>query len=169
MRRPEDRTPFPPNAWTEEFLRRLSEEDEPVTGPEAVVSGVPAIEPLPGGVLGVFPAGAGLARRDAPAGRFSRRFEALLAAATYPGTGRDAPYRLQTEAGPLGFAIESRGDWGEAVGHLPEFAPGWVEAMGVLEGMARFPELLALYLEAVGPLALARVGALLAARYTAQR
>jgi hypothetical protein len=57
--------------------------------------------------LGVFRAGAGLGRGDAPAGRFSRRFEALLAAATYPGTGRDAPYRLQAEAGRNPYLRES--------------------------------------------------------------
>jgi hypothetical protein len=161
-------THLPANALTPEFIGLLAEQDEPETAGEADVAGTPVIEPLPEGGFAVLPAGLSLARGHQPAGRFERKSEALLAAATYPGTGRDAAYRLNSEREARGFAVESRADWGAAVGFLDEFNQDWVESMGRMDALSRSPELLALYLESVGPLALERVGAILAARLAAK-
>jgi hypothetical protein len=162
-------TPLPANALTPEILRLLAERDEPETAGEAEVAGAPAVVPLPDGGFGILPAGLSLDGGHTPVGRFERRAEALIAAATYPGTGRDAAYRLNTEREPRGFAVESRADWGAPIGFLDEFNQDWVESMGRMDALARAPELLAIYLEAVGPLALERAGAILAARLAAAR
>jgi hypothetical protein len=162
-------TPLPANALTPETLRLLAERDEPETAGEADVAGTPAVEPLPEGGFAVLPAGLSLALGHHPAGRFERRSEALIAAATYPGTGRDAAYRLASERGPHGFAVESRADWGAPIATLDEFNQDWVDAMAKVDALARAPELLAMVMEAVGPLALERAGAILAARLAAHR
>jgi hypothetical protein len=157
-----------PNAITPECLRRLNERDEPATAGEAGVAGTPVIAPLPGGGFGVFPVDQPPAT-GRPAGTFERHAEALIGAATYPLTGREAPYRLRTEPDEHGFAIESKNDWGRVIGHLTDFDQPWMESIAVLESLARAPEALALYLESVGGLALERAGAILAARLAATR
>jgi hypothetical protein len=162
-------TRLPANAWTREFLHLLREQDEPETAGEADVAGAPGIEPLPDGGFAVLPAGLSLAHGHPPVACFERRSEALVAAATYPGTGRDAAYRLRPEPEERGFAVESRADWGAPVGFLAEFNQDWIESMGRADALARSPEQLATFLESVGPLALERAGAILAARLAAAR
>jgi hypothetical protein len=108
----------------------------------------------------VFRLGESPARGHRPAAVFQERWLALLAAAVFPGTGRDAAFRLHKESGPGGFAIET-GNGGEPPGHSALFDERLIEALHVVERLVRSPEALAHVMEAAGPLALERAGAVL--------
>lgn len=114
---------------------------------------------MPGQGFGVFRLGKSPERGHRPAAVFQERWLALLAAAVLPGTGRDAAFRLHKEAGPGGYAIET-GNGGELVGHSELFDERLIEALHVV-ALVRSPEALANVLEAAGPLALDRAGAVL--------
>lgn len=155
-----------PNAFRRSFLRRISERDEPSTGGEADVAGPWWIEELPGGLFGLFRLGESHGRGFEPAAVFRDRSIALLAAAVLPGTGRDAAFRLHKDAGPEGFTLETGvcGEGGEPVGHLALFDESLIDALHVVETLVRAPESLANLLEAAGPIALERAGAILEER-----
>ena len=126
------------NAFSPSFLQRIAQRDEPPTAGEADLA----------------------ERGHRPAAVFQERWLALLAAAVLPGTGRDAAFRLHKESGPGGFAIET-GNGGEPVGHSALFDERLIEALHVVERLVRSPEALAHVMEAAGPLALERAGAVL--------
>ncbi|HEV2854829.1 MAG TPA: hypothetical protein VHC97_18690 [Thermoanaerobaculia bacterium] len=151
------------NAFRRSFLRRISERDEPPTGGEADAAGPWWIEELPGGRFGLFRRGESHARGFEPAAVFRDRSVALLAAAVLPGTGRDAAFRLHKDDGPEGFLVET-GNGGEPLGHLAFFDENLIAALHVVETLVRSPESLANLLEAAGPLALERAGAILEER-----
>jgi hypothetical protein len=109
---------------------------------------------------GVFRLGESPERGHRPVAVFRERWLALLAAVILPGTGRDAAFRLYKESGPGGFAIETD-NGGEPVGHSQLFDERLIEALHVVERLVRSPEALANVLEAAGPLALERAGAVL--------
>jgi hypothetical protein len=90
---------------------------------------------------------------------FPDRWLALLAAAVLPGTGRDPLLRLNKEADAEGYGVAL--DDGELVGHFEWFDETLLEGMNVAIGLARSPWSLAYLLEAAGPLALERCGAIL--------
>jgi hypothetical protein len=81
----------------------------------------------------------------------------------FPAPGRDAAFRLHKEAGPGGFTVET-GNGGEPAGALALFDERLIEALHVVERLARSPEALADVVEAAGPLTLERAGALLGER-----
>jgi hypothetical protein len=142
------------------FLHRISQRDEPPTAGEADVAGPWRILEMPGQRFGVFRLGESPERGHRPAAVFRERWIALLAAAVLPGTGRDAAFRLHKEAGPDGYAIET-GNGGELAGHSELFDERLIEALHVVACLVRSPEALANVLEAAGPLALDRAGAVL--------
>ena len=115
---------------------------------------------IPGRRFGVFRLGESPERGYSPTCVFLHRGLALLAAAVLPGTGRDAAFRLHKESGPDGFAIET-GNGGELAGHSKLFDKRLIEALHVVERLVRSPEALAHVLEAAGPVALERTGAVL--------
>jgi hypothetical protein len=160
MRSFRKRTPsLPPNAFAADFLKLFERRDEPPTGPEADVAGPWRVEPIPALGYGLFRAGESLTRGFRPAAVFPERWLALLAASVLPGTGRDAFLRLEQEAGPDGFAL--RLDDGTAAGRVEIFDPGLVEALNTVAALVRSPWCLAYLLEAAGPLAVERCGAVL--------
>ncbi len=164
MRSSDDRTILPfRNVFTPSFLERLGERDEPPTAGEADVAGPWRAEEVSGGGFGVFRAAESAARDFRPYAVFKARPLALLAAALLPGTGREAPFHLQKEAGPTGYAITERG--GGEVGHLQLFDEKLVDALNVLDALLRTPEALAGVLEAAGSVALERAGAILEERF----
>jgi hypothetical protein len=120
---------------------------------------------LPGAALGygLFRTGEGLARRFRPAAVFPDRSLALLAAAAFPGTGRDAAFALAFEPERSGFAV--RDVAGKVAGHLELFDEALIGALHVLDCVLRSPEALANLLEAAGGLALERAGAILDQRF----
>jgi hypothetical protein len=148
------------NAFSPDFLKRISERDEPPTAAEADVAGPWHEEEIPGLGWGLFSAGTSHARGDRPYAVFTHRFTALLAAAVLPGTGREPAFRLHKEAGPEGYVVES-GHGGEIVGHLALFDESLVTALHVVESLLRSPVCLAALLEAGGQVTLERAGAVL--------
>jgi hypothetical protein len=153
------------NAFSLSFLKQFSERDEPPTGPEADVAGPWRVEPIPGLGFGLFRAGESLTRGFRPAAVFPERWLALLAAAVLPGTGRDAFLHLRSEPDEDGFALSL--DDGTAAGHLELFDQALADALNAVIALVRSPWSLAYLLEAAGPLALERCGALLE-RWVAQ-
>jgi hypothetical protein len=149
------------NAFSPSFLEQFLERDEPPTGAEADVAGPWHVEPIPGLGFALFRAGESLGRGFRPAAVFPDRWLALLAAAVLPGTGRDAFLRLNKEEDAQGFGVVL--DDGEIVGHFELFDESLLDAINVLVGLARSPQSLAYLLEAAGPAALERCGAILAA------
>jgi hypothetical protein len=144
-----------------EFLRWLAERDEAQTASEADLAGPWRILQLPGGEHGLFRIGEHPDRGDLPAASFIRYEDALLAAAVFPGTGRDPLYRLRTEPGPEGsFPVEADGD---VVGRLQLFNPDVTAALHVLGCVLRSPAALAGVLAAASGVALERAGRILAA------
>ncbi len=150
--------PSAPNAFTSSFLQRTAKRDEPPTAAEADAAGPWRVEEIPGEGFGLFRLGESRERGFRPAAVFRQRFLALFAAAVLPGTGRDAAFRLHKEAGPAGFAIEAGG---EIVGHSALFDESLIAALHMADSLARSPESLARFLEAVGQVALERAGAIL--------
>ena len=152
--------PSAPNAFTPSFLQRIGERDEPPTAAEADAAGPWRVEEIPGEGFGLFRLGESRGRGFRPAAVFRQRFLALFAAAVLPGTGRDAAFRLRKQGGPAGFAIEA-GESGEVVGHSALFDESLIAALHMADSLARSPESLASFLEAVGQVALERAGAIL--------
>jgi hypothetical protein len=156
-----------PTAFDAAFLRRLEEQEEPPTAPEADLAGPWHVEVLPeeeGGGFGLFRAGESPERSFRPFARFESFWTALLVAALLPGLGRDAAYRFREEREAQGWAIESREAWGAVVGHVAVFEPALIDALNLADGLMRSPLSLAGFLEACGQVALDRAGAILAAR-----
>ena len=151
------------NAFSPSFLKRIGERDEPATAGEADVAGPWHPEEIPGAGWGLFPPGAGVESGGRPYAVFPHRWQALLAAAVLPGTGREPAFRLAKEAGPDGYAVE-HGPTGEPAGHLELFDEKLVDALHVVETLLRSPESLAHLLEAAGQVALERSGAILDGR-----
>jgi len=156
MRSPNDSTPSRSNAFSEEFLVRLDERDEPSSAAEADAAGPWKLEPYPHGGFALLRQGESLRRGDRPAGTFERRETALLAAAILPATGRDPLFRLRGEETAAGFPLERAR--GEVVGHLEFYDPDAAAALHVAESLVRSPDALARLLEAAGKVALERAG-----------
>ena len=135
-----------------------------MTSGEADVAGPWHVEEIPGEGHGIFRLGESLERGFEPYAVFRSRTHALLAAAVLPGTGRDPAFRLQKEAGPEGFLVET-GNGAEPVGHLALFDESLVDALHVVESLTRSPMALANLLEAAGPLALEHAGVILDSRF----
>ena len=161
MRSSHHRTPsHPSNAFTTPFLGRFEERDEPLTAGEADVAGPWFVEAIPGLGFGLFRAGESLARGFRPAAVFPDRWLALLAAAVLPGTGRDSLLRLRKDAAADGY-FEVALDDGAVVGRFELFDEPLLDAVNVVAALARSPWSLAYLMEAAGPLALERCGAIL--------
>jgi hypothetical protein len=151
----------PFSAITPEYLRFLAErDDEPRTAAEADLAGPWHIAPLSDGRHGLFRLGEDPRRGHPPFCTAQGEEEALLLAALLPGTGRDPLYRLQTEAAPEGFAIESDG---EVVAHLSLFDPSVADTLHAFACALRSPVSFAYLIQAASGLALAHVDRILTA------
>ena len=148
-----------PNVFAPSFLARIGERDEPPTAGEADSAGPWFIEEIPDRGYGLFRAGEGRARGFRPAAVFPDRWLALLVKAVIPGTGRDALLSLAKEADSYGYAVTL--DDGAEVGHFELFDEALLDGMNVVAALLRSPASLACLLEAAGPVALERCGAIL--------
>ncbi len=151
--------PHSSNAFSPTFLAAFMERDEPPTGAEADVAGPWSVEPIPNLGFGLFRVGESLARGFRPAAVFPDRWLALLAAAVLPGTGRDPLLRLEGEPDELGYGVTL--DDGEVVGHFELFDEALLDALNAAAALVRSPWSLACLLEAAGPVATERCGAIL--------
>ncbi|HEX4952690.1 MAG TPA: hypothetical protein VF017_04760 [Thermoanaerobaculia bacterium] len=154
-----------PNAFAPEFLDHFAEHDEPATSLEASTCG-------PWRVVAFGPERWGVVQDGEPAPRavFTDRDLALLAGALLPASGRAARLVLAGEPQAQGFPVSAMGgdSKAETVGWLATFD---AEALGCLHAglhLAMSPPSLALLLEAAGPTALRRAGAILAERLEAR-
>ncbi len=154
-----------PNAFAPEFLDHFAEQDEPATSLEASTSGPWRVVTLDRGRWGVVQDG-----NAASLSEFKDRELALLAAAMVPATGRDVRLVLSDEAEPQGFPVSGLGQGSkpETVGWLATFDPETLVCLHSGLHLALSPASLALLLEAAGPTALRRAGAILAARLKAR-
>ena len=159
--------PTPSNAFRRRFLRRFDERDEPVTALEADMSGPWSVEPVSGEGFGLFRAGEHFSRGFRPAAVFPDRSLALLAAAVLPGTGREPLLSLDGHPDPGVGAYALRLDDGTVVGQAEQFDEALVDALNVAVSLVRSPLSLAFLLEAAGPTAAARCGAILEERIPA--
>jgi hypothetical protein len=152
-----------PNVFTTHFLGRMAEQDEPPTAGEADVVGPWRVEQIPGHGFGLFRLGESLARGFAPVALFPSRWLALIAAAIFPGTGRDSLVHLdKTPDADGGYPLILPGpDGGEVVGRFQLFDEAAVSAMNVVIHLLQAPESLAWLLEAAGGVTLERCGAIL--------
>jgi hypothetical protein len=155
-----------PNVFTERFLGRMAERDEPPTAGDADVAGPWRVEAIAGHGFGLFRMGESLARGFAPVGVFPSRWLALVAAAVLPGTGRDPLIRIEKQPDadgvyPLLLPGLALAGGGEVVGQLQLFEEDLVAAMNVAIHLLQAPESLAWLLEAAGSVALERCGAIL--------
>jgi len=149
------------NAFSPSFLTRIGQRDEPPTAGEADVAGPWHVAEVPATGWGLFRAGEGPEGGGRPYAVFRHRWQALLAAAVLPGTGREPSFRLHKEEGPQGYAVEHGP---EVAGHLELFDEKLVDGLHVVEMLLRSPESLASLLEAAGQVALERAGAILDGR-----
>ena len=150
-------TRHPFNAFHPHFLHLFGERDEPPTAGEADVAGPWHVEPVDQ-LFGLFRAGESAAAGHRATAVFTTPFYALLAAAVLPGIGRDLAFRLTTEPEHEGYAVQSRGDWGDTIGWLELFDERLVEALHVVQCLLVSPESLTFLLEAAGAVALDRSG-----------
>ena len=159
--------PFLANAFSASFLNLFDESDEPITGSEADMAGPWSVEPVPGRGYGLFREGESPARGFRPTIIFADRWLALLAAAVLPGTGRDPLLTLAGDPDPDGEGYAVRLDDGTVVGHAEQYEEALIEGINSAVNMIRLPASVAYLLEAAGPVALLRSGAILAERIAA--
>jgi hypothetical protein len=154
-----------PNAFAPEFLDHFAEHDEPATSLEASTSGPWRVVALGSRRWGVVQDG-----DAAPHAVLKDRELALLAAAMLPATGRDVRLVLADEADAQGFPVSALGHASkpETVGWLTTFDPETLVCLHSGLHLALSPSSLALLLEAAGPTALRRAGAILAKRLEAR-
>lgn len=150
----------PLNAFTQDYLAAVREQDEPSTAREAETSG-PFTLAEQNGMLALYRAWESARGGDLPLALFRYRETALLFQALWPALGRNDLLRLRTEPTGQGFNLESGG---QIVGSLRSFDPEVVIGANFLSFLARTPHSLALLLEAAGPAAQKHVGRLLGAR-----
>src|SRR5262245_30851380 len=161
--------PFLANAFSASFLNLFDERDEPITGSEADLAGPWSVESVPGRGFGLFRAGESLARGFRPTITFADRWLALLAAAALPGTGRDPLLDLARDPDPAGEGYAVRLDDGTVVGHAEQFDEALIDGINAAVNMIRLPASVAYLLEAAGPVAVLRSGAIFAERIAAAR
>lgn len=154
-----------PNAFASEFLDSFKLEDEPSSSAEADTAGpwyVMEWATAEGRqAFGLWRLGERPHQGDPPAAVFRERSTALLAAAARPALGKDPFYRLGKDRVGGGFPLLRQG---EAEGSMDLFDEDWAFGVNLLERLVRSPEALATILEAAGPLALLRAGAILLMR-----
>ena len=153
------------NAFASEFLTRFSEQDDPATSLEASTCGPWRVVALDRKGWGVLQDG-----DTAPQAVFKDRDLALLAAAMLPASGRDVRFVLHDEADEQGFPVGALGlaSKPEIVGWLATFEAEMLDALHGGLHLVLSPASLALLLEAAGPTALRRAGALLVERLKAR-
>lgn len=143
----------PENAFARAFLARLAGLDEPSTALEAEAAGPWRLVPR-GDLFALLRPWESLPG-DRPRALFRERQAALLAAAALPAVGREPTYRLRPQRTAEGFALERSGD---DAGHLTYFEEPLVQALNLLDALARSPVALARLLEAAGATALEAAG-----------
>jgi len=153
----------PFNAFSDEYLSAVQEQDEPSTAHEAETSGPFSLAEQEG-LLALYRAWESAANGDVPQAVFLHRETALLFQAIWPAVGRSRLYRLREAATARGYGLE---EGGQVVGSLRSFDPEAVLGGHFASYLARTPLSLALLVEAAGPAAQKHLGRILGARVLA--
>jgi len=150
----------PTNAFTNEFLDLLREQDEPVLSMEGETIGPWELRREPDG-WALYRMWEGAEHGDIPEAAFKTRDVGLLFMAVWPAVGRDPVFRLAAERSRTGFEVES----GAApVGGLRTFNDELLYAAHVAACVVRSPLGLAALFEAAGPVVQDKVGQILGRR-----
>lgn len=149
------------------FLDRFTQLDQPATSGEACHAGPWQVLPAGGGY------GAVQLGDDEPAAVFTHRTHALLAAAIFPGLGRDESYVLGEPRGIAGreapvAPLREAGD-PLTLAWLEDLDPAVLDLLHAADALLRSPASLALLLEAAGGRRLGRAGQRLAAAVAERR
>ncbi|HEX3527085.1 MAG TPA: hypothetical protein VH988_08465 [Thermoanaerobaculia bacterium] len=150
----------PTNAFRNEFLDLLREQDEPVLSMEGETTGPWELRREPDG-WALYRMWEGAEHGDIPEAAFKYRDVGLLFLAVWPAVGRDPVFRLAAERDRTGFEVES----GAApVGGLRTFNDELLHAAHVAACVVRSPLGLAALFEAAGPIVQDKVGQILGRR-----
>ena len=160
-----DQPTEPLNAFTQDYLAAVRDQDEPSTSREAETSG-PFTLVEQNGMLALYRVWESAAGGDLPLALFHHRETALLFQALWPALGRTDLMRLSVQQAAQGFSLETEG---KIVGSLRSFDPEAVLGGHFLSFLARTPHSLALLVEAAGPAAQKHVGRLLGARVLGEK
>jgi hypothetical protein len=148
------------NAFKNEFLDLLREQDEPVLSMEGETIGPWELRHESGG-WALYRLWESAEHGDRPEASFKHRDVGLLFQAVWPAVGRDPVFRLAAERTQGAFAVES-GSVG--VGRLRTFNDELLYAAHVAACMVRSPLALAALVEAAGPVVQEKVGQILGRR-----
>lgn len=145
----------PTNAFYDDFLRQLGEEDDPPLAALAEGGGSWVVRRIPEG-YGIFRYWEIPAHGDLPRAVFRDAGTARVAAAVIPTTTSIGPYELADERRPDGgFEIACNG---EACGVMATFDEPFLTALNFAHDLLTRPDALAQVLLAAGPTALELVG-----------
>jgi hypothetical protein len=148
------------NAFSEEYLEAVREQDEPATSLEAETAG-PFSLVEQRGMLALFREWESAAKGDRPQAVFRQREVALLFQAIWPAVGRSRLFRLRGEPAAEGYGLEHEG---ELVGSLQTFNTDAVLGGHFASYLARTPLSMALLMEASGPTSQRHIGRILGNR-----
>jgi hypothetical protein len=156
----EDRETRPANAFRNDFLDLLREQDEPILSMEGEMTGPWELRSEPEG-WALYRLWEGAEHGDRPEAAFKHRDVGLLFLSVWPAVGRDPVFRLATERSRGGFTVESGA---VPVGRLRIFNDELLYAAHVAASVVRSPLALAALFEAAGPVVQEKVGQILGRR-----
>ncbi|HRC86961.1 MAG TPA: hypothetical protein PK413_15235 [Thermoanaerobaculia bacterium] len=145
----------PPNAFSQEFLSRLRREDDPAGAAEAELAGPWRVLAMTERTHGVFRSWERAEEGDLPRCVFEDPALAELAASLLPVLSREPSFRLTNHATIEGYALEREG---QVCGRTRIWDDAFVQAMSLVDRLARSPEALGRLLEVAGPTVLELVG-----------
>jgi hypothetical protein len=150
--------PVPGNAFSNQYLQILRDQDDVEGALEATSAGPFKLVEVEGG-LGLFRLWESPEAGFRPLAVFADRATALRFMVVWSVIGRERTYRASQERGPLGVPVESAGT---VVGYLNAFNDELLFAAHVVDCILKSPAALAALLEAAGPLAQEIAGQILA-------
>lgn len=150
----------PFNAFSDDYLNAVNQQDEPSTSFEADMTGPFSLVEQQG-MVALFHSWESSERGDAPLALFHQRETALLFQAIWPAVGRSRLFNLRPKPTAHGFELEQEG---QLAGILQTFNPEAVLGGHFLSYLTRTPWSMALLVEACGATAQRHVGQILGAR-----
>ncbi len=163
--------PYRDNVFPRRVLEALASQEDESLSTEPDENGPWFVHALAEGRgWGVFREGDGPEVGDHPVARFQDRARALLFGVALPAAGREPSFGVRETPGALSREVLSPSTNGLAsVGEIWHFEDRSIEALRVLDAVARSPRLLADLLEAAGSAAILHVGRLLFRRLVLPR
>jgi hypothetical protein len=155
----------PINAFSQEYLEAVQEQDEPSTTLAAETAGPFSLVEQQG-MVALFHAWESHQAGDMPQALFHQRETALLFQAIWPAVGQRPLFRLRDEPCAAGYVLEEEG---RQAGSFQSFNPDTATGGHFASYLARTPWSLALLVEASGPVAQRHLGRILGRRMQGAR